>query len=198
MAAYLDWNAGKDLFAMRGAHVFGISAHIAGDAALAGRLQSFCDQNGLRLQTQAEFRKVLDDAVSAVLGSIWMLIVLVFVVASLGVVNTLTMNVLEQTRAVGILRAVAMNRGQIRKMILAQALALGVISMVPGAFMGVGLAYLMKLATTAVLGHTVQFHLDLRLVLGCFGVGLVIAIVAGLLPARRAARLQIIQALQYE
>jgi putative ABC transport system permease protein len=198
MAAYLDWNTGKDLFALRGVHVFGIAAHNAGDAGLADRLQAFCNQNGLRLQSQAEFRKVLDDAVSAVLGSIWMLIVLVFVVASLGVVNTLTMNVLEQTRAIGILRAVAMKRGQVRKMILAQALALGIISMVPGALIGIGLAYLMKLATSVVLGHSVQFHLDLSLVLGCFGVGLVIAILAGLLPARRAARLQVIQALQYE
>ena len=198
MAAYLDWNTGKELFATRGVHVFGITAHTAGDAALAHRLQSFCDQNGLRLQSQAEFRKAVDDAIGGVLGSIWLLIVVVFVVASLGIVNTLTMNVLEQTRAIGILRAVAMKRRQVRKMILAQALALGIVSMLPGTLAGIGLAYLMKLATTAVLGHSVQFHFDPSLVVGCFAVGLVIAILAGLLPARRAARMQVIQALQYE
>jgi putative ABC transport system permease protein len=106
--------------------------------------------------------------------------------------------VLEQTKAVGILRAVAMKRGQVRKMILGQALALGVISMVPGAGFGIGLAYLMNLATRAILGHRVQFHIDTSFIIGCFVMALVIAMLSAFFPARRAARLQVIEALQYE
>jgi putative ABC transport system permease protein len=198
MVVYMDWEKGKELFDFRGAHVLAIAARKEATPSLAGSLQSFCDKNGLRLQSNAEFRKAVDEAMGGVVGFFWMLVVLVFVVASLGVVNTLTMNVWEQTRTVGILRAVAMTRSQVRKMILGQALALGVISMVPGAGLGIGLAFLMNLATKAVLGHRVQFHIDIPFVSACFVMALLIAMLAAFFPARRAARLQVIEALQYE
>jgi putative ABC transport system permease protein len=198
MTVYLDWNKGKDLFHMRGAHVFSIMAVKGAAPALAERLRSFCNENGLMLQSKAEFRNAVDDAMGGVVGFFRMLVLLVFVVASLGVVNTLTMNVLEQTRTVGILRAVAMKRGQVRKMIFAQALALGIASMVPGVALGIGLAFLMNLAIRSVLGHAIEFHIDITFVLGCFLAALLIAVLAAFFPARRAARLQVIAALQYE
>ena len=47
------------------------------------------------------------------IGFLWLLLALVFVVASLGIVNTLTMNVMEQTREIAVLRSVALSRGQV-------------------------------------------------------------------------------------
>src|SRR5207245_4043861 len=108
------------------------------------------------------------------------------------------MNVLEQTRELGVLRAIAFTRGQVRKMVLSQALALGVISLVPGIGLGIGVAYLMNLATHPVIGQRVAFRLDAWFVAACFVVALVIALLAAFFPARRAARLQVIRALQYE
>src|SRR5207249_481064 len=116
----------KELFAMRGVHAFTLMAKPGRAPDLAPRLRAFCDEHGLRLQANADFRAAIEQAMRGVIGFFWGLVVLVFVVASLGVVNTLTMNVLEQTRELGILRAVAMTRRQVRKMILAQALALAV------------------------------------------------------------------------
>jgi putative ABC transport system permease protein len=197
MVAYMDWQTGKDLFQLHGPHVFAIRAG-GRHAGLVERLQEFCAANSLNLQSRAEFRAAVDKAMGGVIGLFWMLVVLVFIVASLGIVNTLTMNVLEQTRSIGILRAVAMKRGQIRKMIFAQALALGVISLVPGVLLGFALAWLMHLATNAVSGHSVRFQLDLPLLAGCFLVALMFTIMAGLFPARRAARLPVIEAFQYE
>jgi putative ABC transport system permease protein len=136
--------------------------------------------------------------VSGVVGFYWALLALVLVVASLGIVNTLTMNVLEQTRELGVLRAIAFTRGQVRRMVLAQAVALGVISLVPGIGLGIGLAYLMNLATHPVIGQRVAFRLDGWFVVCCGVATLVIALLAAFFPARRAARLRIIQALQYE
>jgi putative ABC transport system permease protein len=198
MVLYMEWNQGKRLFAMQGVHVFPIMVRKDSQAATGAALKAFCDGRGLYLQSNADFRALLAHAIEGVADMFWGLVVLVFVVASLGVVNTLTMNVLEQTRELGILRAVAMTRGQVRKLILAQALALAVISLVPGVVVGIALAYLMNLGTQPLIGQPVAFHLDGWFVATCFGAALVIAVLAALLPARRAARLQVVQALQYE
>jgi putative ABC transport system permease protein len=198
MALYLEWSRGKAWFDMRGVHVFAVTADAGRRDVLGPRLRDFCEQRGLRCQSQEDFRQAVDRAMEGVVGSFWALVVLVFVVASLGVVNTLTMNVLEQTREIGILRAVAMSRSQVRKLVLSQALALGVISLVPGVVAGVALAYLMNLATHPILGQRVAFHLDLPLVVLCFLVALAIAILAALGPARRAVRLPVVEALSYE
>ncbi|HLJ95638.1 MAG TPA: FtsX-like permease family protein [Gemmataceae bacterium] len=198
MALYMEWNKGKELFDIPGVHVFPVTAKPGAAAAVATGLRQFCQDHGLRLQSNAEFRESIEQAVAGVVGFYWMLLALVSVVAALGIVNTLTMNVLEQTRELGILRAVAFTRGQVRKMILAQALALGITSLVPGTGLGIGLAYLMNLATHPVLGQRVAFRFDGWYVGLCLMVTLVFALLAAFFPARRAARLRIIQALQYE
>ena len=135
---------------------------------------------------------------AGVLGSAWVLLALVFVVASLGVTNCLTMNVLEQTRELGILRAMAMKRRQVCKMILSQALAIGVISTPPGVVLGALLGYAMTNANYVIIGMRTQYVLEPALLLGCVGMALVVAVAASLPPARRAGRLTIIRALQYE
>ena len=169
-----------------------------GQARALGTALETRQRDGLLLQSLAELKTFIDDMISGVLGFLWLLIAMVFVVASLGIVNTLTMNVLEQTREIGLLRAVAMTRGQVRKMILAQALSVGVISLVPGALAGIAIAFLSNRATYWLLGQQVEFRIDPVLVVGSFAVALVIAVLAAYLPARRATRLEVVRALQYE
>jgi putative ABC transport system permease protein len=108
------------------------------------------------------------------------------------------MNVLEQTREIGILRAVAMTRRQVRRLIVAQALALGVVGLLPGCVLGALTAWVMNVAGRAMLGQPIPFHLEPGFVAGCVVAGFAITLLAALLPARRAARLPVIQALQYE
>jgi putative ABC transport system permease protein len=198
MILYMEWNQGKKLFDLRGVHVFTVIAQQGATAELAPRMLAFCNERGLRCQSNADFRALLDRSIQGVAGIYWGLVILVFVVSSLGIVNTLTMNVLEQTRELGVLRAIAMKRGQMRKLILAQALALGVMSLLPGIAIGVGLAYMMNRGTHPVLGIDMPFHLSAGLVGGCFLAALAIVLLAAYFPARRAARIQVIRALQYE
>jgi putative ABC transport system permease protein len=198
IALYLDWATAKRLFDLKDVHTLLVSVH-KGEAAVVGpRLKEYCDRHGYLFQSHAELRRTLDEQMAGFLGLVWSLVGLVFVVAGLGVVNTLTMNVLEQTRELGTLRAVGMKRGQVRKLVLAQAVALGVISLMPGVVGGIILAYLVNLTTYPLMGQPVGFHLDGWLVAGGFLAGMVIALLAALLPARRAVRLQVIEALQYE
>jgi putative ABC transport system permease protein len=198
MAVFLDWNRANQLFDLPGVHAFGITAQPGQAANVEPRLRELCAKHGLWCQSNAELRAFLDQAVDAVAGFFWMLVVLVFVVASLGMVNTLTMNVLEQTRELGVLRAVAMQRRQVRKLVLSQALLLAVISLAPGVVFGIFMAYLMNLATEPTIGQAIEFHVDALFVAGCLAVALMVALLAAAWPARRAARLRIIEALQYE
>jgi putative ABC transport system permease protein len=198
MALYLEWEQARKLFRQQGAHAFNITARPGEARHLEGPLKAYCERHRYLFQSKADLRAMFDQQSAGFLGFLWALVALVFVVASLGIVNTLTMNVLEQTRDLGALRAIGMKRGQVRKMIVAQALALGLISLVPGVVGGIGLAYLINLSTYPLMGVPIAFRLDSSLVVGCFVVALAVTVLAALVPARRAARLRVIEALQYE
>jgi putative ABC transport system permease protein len=198
MALYMDWHVAQKLFEINGVHAILVNANKGAKDNLKAALTSFCDQRGLLLQSNDEVHRTLGKQLEGFLGFLWVLLSLVFVVASLGVVNTLTMNVLEQTREFGVLRAIGMKRMQVAKLIVTQALALGVISLLPGVLAGIMLAYLVNLVTYPLIGHPVPFELSPWHIGGCFLIALTIAVAAALLPARRAARLQVVEALQYE
>jgi putative ABC transport system permease protein len=161
-------------------------------------LRDYCQSKGLLLQSYADLVQYIDKMINGVIASLWMLLGLGCVIATMGLVNTLTMNILEQTREIGMLRVVAMTRGQVRRMIFAQATLLGVIGLIPGAIAGVFVAYAISLSSQAVLGHAVTFQFRPGLALGCLLVGLVVVMLSSMIPAERAARLQLSSALHYE
>jgi putative ABC transport system permease protein len=198
MAVYLQRERARELFGFDGADVFMVTAKPGAVEPLGELLTQFCEARGLNLQSNAEFRARISQMVAGVVGFLWLLLGLVFVVASLGIVNTLTMNVLEQTREIAVLRTVAMRRRQIRRMILYQAASLGLASLAPGVFMGLVLSYLMNLSTHALIGQPVEFTVSFWYIAGCCGACLAMALIAAWFPARRASRLEIIHALQYE
>lgn len=198
MALYLEWKAADKLFDLSTPHTLIITAKAGAAADLSERLKTYCYDHGLLVQSNAETHEFFEAQIAAFLSFVWGLIGLVFVVASLGIVNTLTMSVLEQTRELGVLRAIGMKRRQLAKMILAQALTLGIISLLPGTLAGMILAYAMNVTAHHLVGQPVPFLIDYRFVAGSLGAALVITILAAWFPARRAARLPVIQALQYE
>lgn len=198
MALFLEWRTAQQLLPMEGVHVFGVSAHEGKTAVVAEGLARLSRERGLLLQSQGELRHYVDQAVLGVVGLVWGLLGLIFVVASLGIVNTLTMNVLEQTRELGMLRAIGLQRRQLRKLIMAQALAVGLMSVVPGTLIGVALGYVIHMLSNALLAHPVAFQIDVVLIAGCLAAALAITLLAALVPAHRAARLQVVQALQVE
>ncbi|MCE9545444.1 MAG: ABC transporter permease [Planctomycetia bacterium] len=161
-------------------------------------LQSLCEKHGLILQSQKELLGVIDAKMAGLVGCLWFLLVLVFVVAAFGLINTLTMNVIEQTRELGLLRIVAMTRSQVRKMIMAQATLLASLGLVPGVLAGLAVAWLMNLSMQPVLGHVIGFHAHPLVIAGCFGVAFFIVLFAAWFPAERATRLKIAEALQYQ
>ena len=198
MVALIEWDHAGQFFDIEGARYVYVAAEPGRRADVDRRLRAFCDEHNLLVHSRANFAKVCDEMLDGVLNSAWVLLALVFVVASLGITNCLTMNVLEQTRELGILRAIAMTRRQICRIVLAQALAIGIISTLPGIGLGVLLGYAMTNANYAIVGVEIPYVLEPALLLGCVGMALVVAVLASWPLARRAGRLTIIRALQYE
>lgn len=120
------------------------------------------------------------------------------IVAALGVVNTLTMNVMERTQEIGMLRGVGMTRRQVSKMILAEAGMIGIIGGVLGILFGLFQSRLFVLGANRTQGYQLGHVLPVEgLVIGLL-IALVVSQLAAVWPARRASTLRIIEAIQYE
>jgi putative ABC transport system permease protein len=120
------------------------------------------------------------------------------VVGSLGVINTLTMSVIERTREIGMLRAIGTTRGQIVKMVLAEAMLMGVIGGILGLGTGIVLARILFIGMTTMSGYRLTFILPPEGVILSFVIALIISQVAAIAPARRASKVRILEAVHYE
>ncbi len=196
-AAYVDWAVARRLFDFRGVHVFRVNV-AASDPVGGARLSAFCSSRELVVHSSEEFKAIVDTMIDAVTGLVWGVIVLAFLVASLGVINTLTMNVLEQTREIGLLRAVGMQRGQVFRLVLSQAGTLAVISLLPGALAGTLMSYAMHVSGEAASGIPVLFSVDVPFLTICTTLTALLALGTAYVPARRAARLRVTEAIGFE
>ena len=120
------------------------------------------------------------------------------VVGSLGVVNTLTMSVIERTQEIGMLRAIGMTRPQVIRMVLAEAGLMGVIGGVLGVVTGMILARILFIGMTTMSGYDLNFVLPPEGVLISLVAAIIISQLAAIFPSRRAARVKILEAVHYE
>ena len=124
--------------------------------------------------------------------------VLAVFVSAFGVVNTLTMSVYERTREIGMLRSIGMTRAQVVKMVLAEAGLLGIIGGVMGLAFGILLTKIFLASMTAMSGYSLAFIIPPRSIILAIIVALVVSQIAAALPAARAARTPVLEAIQYE
>jgi putative ABC transport system permease protein len=128
---------------------------------------------------------------------------LALAVASIGVVNTLVMAILERRREIGIMKALGASDGDVRGLFFSEAGVMGLLGGIFGVLIGWGVGRLLNLATNLWLRRqdipTEDFlSVSPLLVLGAIGFAILITLVAGLYPAGRAAKLDPVQALRYE
>ena len=127
-----------------------------------------------------------------------MMAVLAVIVASLGIVNTLTMNVMERTREIGMLRAIGMTQQQVRQMILAEAGLMGIMGGLLGLVFGIFLSRIFLFGMTAMSGYKIDLVIPIAGIITGLIVSLVISQLAALQPAKRAATINILDAIHYE
>jgi putative ABC transport system permease protein len=120
------------------------------------------------------------------------------VVGSLGVVNTLTMSVIERTQEIGMLRAIGMTRPQVIRMVLAEAGLMGVIGGVLGVCTGIVLARILFIGMNSMSGYDLTFVLPPEGVAISLIAAIIISQIAAVFPSRRASRVKILEALHYE
>jgi putative ABC transport system permease protein len=162
------------------------------DATTAIR-SALADAPTAQLRDQAAAVAGRTQTLDRILGLVTALLLLTIVIALLGITNTLALSIIERTREIGLLRAVGMTRSQLRWMIRGEAVVVAALATVLGLGLGIGFAA----ATVAALGSTTPIAVVLpagRLLL-VVGVALAAGLLAGLLPARRAARLDVLAAI---
>ena len=138
------------------------------------------------------------DLLNQAFGMFDVLALIAMFVGFLGIMNTLTMNVMERTQELGMLRSVGMTRTQVVFMILAESAQIGLIGGIFGITFGLILARIFMLAMTAMSGYKLDFILPPDRILVALLIALAVSQVAALLPAIRASRLRILEAIQYE
>ncbi len=124
--------------------------------------------------------------------------IIAVLVGALGVVNTLSMNVVERAQEIGMLRSIGLTRGQTLVMILAESLLMGLIGGVLGLGFGLLLTRIFLWSMTALSGYSVTFVLPIQAVLAGLLIALFVSQLAAIFPARRAARTRILDVIQYE
>ncbi len=127
------------------------------------------------------------------------LIVLAVVIGGMGVVNTLLISVISQSRQLGLLRAVGASEGQIKKSLAIEAACLGILSGILGTAIGLFVVkFPMSAMTAAESGYAMPFVFPTRAVALALGGGLVIALLASTVPIRFTRRIDILDAIGYE
>jgi putative ABC transport system permease protein len=146
-----------------------------------------------KVQTREEFIDNQISALSSILNILYVLLALSVIVSLFGIVNTLVLTVFERTREIGMLRAIGMTRRQVRRMIRHESVITALIGGTLGIVLGIILGALLVarvdfIAFTLPVGQLIVFAIA----------AIIVGILAAIFPARRAARLNVLQALQYE
>ncbi len=157
---------------------------------LAAALATFPDA---KIQTESEFKKNQERGITLLLNLLYVLLSLSIIVSLFGIVNTLVLTVFERTRELGMLRAIGMTRRQVRSMIRHESVIIALLGAALGIPVGIVLALMVGKAI-AYPAFTIPWGTLVVFVIAAILAGLVAAI----FPARRAGRLNVLEALQYE
>jgi putative ABC transport system permease protein len=128
---------------------------------------------------------------------------LALIVASIGIVNTLVMAILERRREIGIMKAIGASDGDVKKLFFAEAGAMGIFGGIVGVVLGWAIGQVINLGTNVYLkrqGFPPEHFWAVPVWLVAFAIifAFLVSLVSGLYPAGRAARLDPVQALRYE
>jgi putative ABC transport system permease protein len=179
-------------FSGRQDHLTLLDAPTANRAALQRAVDPF---PGAKVFTKHAYIEEQTSAINQLLAVFDVLLALAVIVSLFGLANTLVLATFERTREIGMLRAVGMTRRQVRRMVRRESIITALLGSAMGIAVGIGLAAIV----VAVFGH---LGFTFALPIGGLAVLIVVGVAAGtlaaMLPARRAARMDVLGALAYE
>jgi putative ABC transport system permease protein len=194
-AVLVGWSDATGSLGVLGADAFAVRFVPGAEPEAAPLLRAKAESLALEANPIERIQGAVADALARVFSVFDALAFVAVLVAALGIVNTLTMGVLERVREIGVLRAIGMSRRQAMRMVVVEAAILGVVGVVLGAAAGMAVgAVLLQLG--GGLGHPGGIP---WLPIGvAAALGLVLPALAALSPARAAARVSIVAALRFD
>ncbi|MFD5495116.1 ABC transporter permease [Streptomyces sp. NPDC001812] len=166
------------------------------DAAYTALKDSLHEYPQYTVRDQTDYKEALKDQIGQLLNMIYGLLALAIVVAILGVVNTLALSVVERTREIGLMRAIGLSRRQLRRMIRLESVVIALF----GALLGLGLG--MGWGATAqqllALEGLKVLEIPWPTIIGVFIGSAFVGLFAALVPAFRAGRMNVLNAIATE
>jgi putative ABC transport system permease protein len=147
------------------------------------------------VQTKAQYTASLKKQVDQLLEMIYALLAVSVVISVFGIVNTLVLSVYERTREIGMLRAIGTTRRQMRRIVRYESVITSIIGGILGTVLGVIFAYVV---TSRLASQGITFSVPWGQLVVFLIVAAIVGVVAAVLPARRAARVNILDAIHYE
>jgi putative ABC transport system permease protein len=164
----------------------------SGEQAVKNSLQAFPTA---KVQTTQEYKNSVSNMLNQVLLLLYVLLAMVVVISLFGIVNTLALSVFERTREIGMLRAIGTTRSQLKRMIRLESVITAIIGGILGIVIGILLAWIV---TQGLQDQGIVFAIPWGQMIVCLIVAGLAGAAAAALPARRAAKLNVLEALQYE
>jgi putative ABC transport system permease protein len=146
-----------------------------------------------KLMTEAEFKGSVANMINKLLNMVYVLLAMALVIAFFGIANTLALSVFERTREFGLLRAVGMSRAQVRSTVRWESVLIALLGTSLGAAIGLGFSW--ALVKASEKQGIRQFDIPLSQLVAIAVVAALAAVIAAALPARRAARLDVLNAI---
>jgi putative ABC transport system permease protein len=143
------------------------------------------------------FRKAQVDMISQAMFLFYGILAALVIPGLIAMVNTLAINVIERTREIGVLRAVGATRKQVSRMILAESLLLSAFGILLGIITGLLMGAVL-VAAMSEMGFKLTYFFPWNGIVATIVIGLTFGVLAAIIPARQASRMEIIQALHYE
>ncbi|MFI5627523.1 ABC transporter permease [Nocardioides sp. NPDC051685] len=153
------------------------------------------DRPVVAVQDKDEFAESLKGQVNQLLYMIYGLLALAIVIAVIGIVNTLGLSVIERTREIGLLRAIGLARGQLRRMITLESVTIAVLGAVLGLALGVLFGVLLR---DALRDDLTSLSVPIDQLTVFLGIAVAVGVLAALLPAIRAGRQDVLKAIASE
>lgn len=149
--------------------------------------------------TNEEYKRRVLELINGFFVMNYMQMAVAVFIAALGIVNTLLISVAERQRELGVIRAIGGLRGQLRKMILLEAVVAALIGLLTGAVAGaLNTYFLVRTAATMIGGFSLPFRFPAMWIVVALPFVLVIALGAAWWPARRATNLRVVEAIGHE
>jgi ABC-type antimicrobial peptide transport system permease subunit len=161
-------------------------------AALEEAVAGFPDA---QIETREEWIMREDGDISEFLTFLYVLLAFAVLISIFGMINTLVLSVYERTREIGMLRAIGMTRRQTRRMVRHESIITALIGAAIGLPLGIFLA---ALVTRALGDFNLTFSIPWGQLIFLTVLAIVVGILAAIMPARRAAKLDPLQAISYE